>query len=104
MQNKARPLNLKIEILNQKDWKQTSQLDIKVSGMFRDSSWKIQEISHRIKENIIQIDIISKKLPGMALMVLTPFELVEHVDLISSIDNYKIRIIVDGDETGSLNL
>ena len=63
MQRKARPMDVKFEIMNRKDWKEAKNLDIKVKGMFRDSSWKIKEVTHKITGNIIEIDIISKKLP-----------------------------------------
>ncbi len=98
MQKKAKPMDVEIEVGNKRDWRRTNKLHIKVTGMFRDSSWKIKGVSHKISANEITIAISSKKLGGMALMVLTPFEIDEEVDIKDTDLQYQIRVFIDGDE------
>jgi len=98
MQRKANPLEVKIEIVDQQDWKATNQLDIKVKGLFRDSGWRIKNYSYVLKGDVIQINMNTEKRRGMALMVLTPFEFLEKIPVIHADNKYKIRVIIDGDE------
>ena len=98
MQKKANPIDVEIELGNKRDWKHTHKMQVKVTGMFRDSSWKIQNVSHKIAANEITIAITSKKLGGMALMVLTPFEIKEDVDIKDADLQYRVRVLIDGDE------
>ncbi|MHA1129643.1 MAG: hypothetical protein ACTSQI_02785 [Candidatus Helarchaeota archaeon] len=98
MQKKANPIDVKIELVNHREWKDTRKLHITINGLFRDSSWRIKDVSHKISANEITIAISSKKLGGMALMVLTPFEVNEEVELKDVDIKYKIRVFIDGDE------
>jgi hypothetical protein len=98
MQKKANPMDVEIKLLNKRDWKHSNKLQIKVTGMFRDSSWKIKNVSHKISADEITIAITSRKLGGMALMVLTPFEIKEEVDIKDGNLQYLIRVFFDGDE------
>ena len=99
MSKKANPIDVKIEIANKKDWKKTNNLMIKVSGLFRNSGWRVENVSHDILDDVIQIKINSKHLGGMSLMVLSPFEITEEISIEEPKDNYKIQVIFDGEET-----
>jgi hypothetical protein len=98
MHNKSRPLDIQIEVVNKMDWKTTNNLIIKVKGMFRNSMWKVGEHSHHITGDIIQITIHSMKVGEFGAMVLTPFEILEKVEPVDKQINYKIRVLIDGDE------
>ena len=97
MSRKANPIDVKIKITNLRDWKKSNQLDIKVEGLFRNSGWRVESITHKASGDLVQIDIKTKHLGGLSAMVLTPFEVVEKVQ-IKPRDNYKVRVVVDGDE------
>ena len=100
---KANPIDVKIEIINAKDWKKSNQLDIKVEGLFRNSGWRVESVTHKASGELVQIDIKTKHLGGMSAMVLTPFEVVEKVQ-IEPRDSCKVRIVVDGDEYATHSL
>ncbi len=98
MQKKASPLEVKMEILNKKDWKDTNQLAVKVTGLFRNSGWKIKQHSHKILGDIIQIDMKAEHSGGIALMVLTPFDFTEKIPVWDTKIRYRIQLIIDGEE------
>ncbi|MFX1296915.1 MAG: hypothetical protein ACFFD2_18915 [Promethearchaeota archaeon] len=98
MQKKAHPMDVKIEIVNAKDWKNTNNIAIKVKGLFRNSGWRIESVLHKVSGEIIRVDINSKHLGGMSLMVLTPFEVIENVQIATPHNINKICVFIDGDE------
>jgi len=98
MQKKARPLDVKVEIVNKTHWKRTDNLEIKVSGLFRNSGWEIKSHSCRVVGDLIRVEINTRHHGGISLMVLTPFEVIEKIQIPFLKDNYKIQVIVDEDE------
>jgi hypothetical protein len=101
MTKKAHPIDVKIEIANKKDWKKTNNLTIKVSGLFRNSGWRVENVGHKIIDDVIQIEINSKHLGGMSLMVLSPFEISEEISIEKPKDSYKVRVVFDGEESAT---
>ncbi len=94
-ENKSRPLEVKLEVLNKKDWKLTKNLIVKVTGLFRNRGWRVDTHSYLIINDSIEINVKSKHLGGLSAMVLTPFEIIEKVPLEKK--HHKIRVIIDGD-------
>lgn len=90
--------------MNQKDWKNNKNLIIKVKGLFRNSGWKVKQQTYSIKENLIELEIRAEHSGGLSAMVLTPFEVIEKVQLDNQKDHYQIRVIIDGDEYITRNL
>lgn len=97
-ESKSKPLDVRLEIVNKKDWKSAKSLLVKVNGQFRNSGWRVKEHSYQVKGDIIEMDIKAKHLGGLSAMVLTPFEVAEKIQLVDTKINYKIRVFIDGDE------
>ncbi|HUX99506.1 MAG TPA: hypothetical protein VMV49_08140 [Candidatus Deferrimicrobium sp.] len=104
MHKKSRPLDIKIEIVNIWDWKTTNNLILKVKGLFRNSMWKVKEHSHKIIGDSIDLIIQSTKVGDFGAMVLTPFEIIEKIQLVDTGIIYKIKVIVDGEECTAFSL
>lgn len=103
MEQKAKPLEVRIQILNPKDWEENQTLSIRVKGLFRNSAWKVKNHTHTLFGNVIEINIATEKASRMGAMVLTPFEVIEDVPLNELERKYHIRAIVDGEDCAMLN-
>lgn len=101
---KSNPLEVKMEIMNAKDWKTHGNLKIRVVGMFRNSGWKVKEHFSKVKGSELEININAEHSGGLAAMVLTPFEVIEDIRLDNLINYSKIRILIDGEEFGTYKL
>ena len=80
-ERKSNPLDVKVEIMNQRDWKNNKELDVKVKGTFRNAGWRVKEQSHKVLGEVIEIDIKAEHSGGFAAMVLTPFEVTVKIQL-----------------------
>ena len=103
-EKKSRPLDVKLEIKNAKDWKKRGNITVKVRGMFRNSGWKVKDHSSKIKGDVLDVTINAEHSGGLAAMVLKPFEITEEVQVEKQKDHLKIRVIIDGDECATHNL
>jgi hypothetical protein len=103
MEQKSRPLEVRIQVLNPKDWEENKTLSIRVKGLFRNSAWKVKNHTHTLFGNVIEINIITEKVGRMGAMVLTPFEVIEEVPLTDLEPKYRIRTVIDGEDCAVQN-
>ncbi len=103
-EKKSSPLDVKLEIINAKDWKKSKNIKLNVKGMFRNSGWKVKNHSSKTMGDLIEINITAEHSGGLAAMVLTAFEVSEEVQLDKQRDYIKIRVLIDGDECLTQNL
>lgn len=103
MEQRSKPLEVRIQVMNPKDWEENKTLSIRVKGLFRDSAWKVKNQSHTLFGNVIDIIIITERASRLGAMVLTPFEVIEDIPLEDLERKYHIRAIVDGEDCAFLN-
>ncbi|MHA1266392.1 MAG: hypothetical protein ACTSRS_14255 [Candidatus Helarchaeota archaeon] len=102
-EKKSNPLDVQLKI--EKNRIDKESVAIKLSGQFRNSGWKVKDHSIKILEKEILLDIKTTHSGGLVAMVLKPFEIVQEVKLKDAKRDYKVRVIIDGDEyvTGRLH-
>ncbi len=98
MEQKSRPLEVRIQVLNPKDWEKDRALSVRIKGLFRNSAWKVKNHTYQLYGNVIEIKIMTEKTGRLGAMVLTPFEVIENISLKDLEDKYRIRAIIDGEE------
>jgi len=103
MEQKSSPVEVRIQILNPKDWEDSQTLSIKVKGLFRNSAWKVKNQTHTLYGNEIDIIITTERIGRFGAMVLTPFEVIEEVPLTDLEKKYHIRAIIDGEDCAIQN-
>lgn len=100
---KARPLEVQINIRDAKDWKIRGKLEVSIRGLFRNSGWKVVNHSSKQLGKDIQVEINTHHSGGLAAMVLTPFEVVEEISILNDRDIHRIRVLIDGEEYATKN-
>lgn len=103
MEQKSRPLEVRIQVVNPKDWEKDKTLSVRIKGLFRNSAWKVKQHTHQLYGNVIEINVTTEKIGRLGAMVLTPFEVIENVPLKDLEDKYRIRVIIDGEECAAQN-
>jgi hypothetical protein len=103
MEQKSRPLEVRIQVVNPKDWEKDRKLSVRIKGLFRNSAWKVKNYTSQLYGNVIDIKITTENVGRLGAMVLTPFEVIADVPLKDLEDKYRIRAIIDGEECAAQN-
>jgi hypothetical protein len=103
MEPKSRPLEVRIQVVNPKDWEKEKTLSVRIKGLFRNSAWKVKNHTYQLYGNVIEINVTTEKTGRLGAMVLTPFEVIENVPLTDIEKKYRIRAIIDGEECAAQN-